>query len=66
MPELASRVGEADTNVTTNWKWRGIPMWYHAWTVCTSETYNNVVTMTFAKLKALTRAAVALNISSSW
>lgn len=30
MPELASRVGEADTNVTTNWKWRGIPMWYHA------------------------------------
>lgn len=81
-----------------DWKWRGVPVWYHGGMICTGETYKNVVKMTFAKgaslddpsrlfnssldgntrraidiheddainekaLKALIRAAVALNTS---
>jgi hypothetical protein len=88
----------ADPDVTEDWKWRGVPVWYHAGMICTGETYKSVVKMTFAKgaslkdpaslfnssldgntrraidihegdtindtaLKALIRAAVALNLS---
>jgi hypothetical protein len=84
--------------VIEEWKWRGVPVWYHDGMICTGETYKNVVKMTFAKgaalddpsglfnssldgntrraidlhegatideeaLKALVRAAVALNAS---
>jgi hypothetical protein len=91
-------IKQADPQVVEEWKWRGIPVWSHAGMICTGETYNNVVKMTFAKgasledpsglfnsslkgntrraidfhegdkidekaLKALIRAAVALNTS---
>jgi hypothetical protein len=93
-------VKQADPEVVEEWKWRGVPTWYHDGIVCTGETYKNVVKMTFAKgasledpsglfnssldgntrraidihegeeideeaLKALIRAAVALNTSSA-
>jgi hypothetical protein len=86
--------------VVEEWKWRGVPVWYHAGMICTGETYKNVVKITFAKgasledpsglfnsslegntrraidfhegekidekaLKALIRAAVALNTSTT-
>jgi hypothetical protein len=89
---------QADPEALEEWKWRGVPVWSHAGTICTGETYKNVVKMTFAKgasledpsglfnsslegntrraidfhegdridekaLKALIRAAVALNTS---
>jgi len=93
-------VKQADPEVVEEWKWRGVPTWYHACKiVCTGETYKKAVKMTFAKgasledpsglfnsslegntrraidfhegdeidekaLKALIRAAVALNESS--
>jgi len=51
--ELLARVRavvkEADPNVVEEWKWRGVPTWYHDGIVCTGETYKNVVKMTFAK-----------------
>jgi hypothetical protein len=91
-------IKEADPDVVEDWKWRGVPVWYHAGMICTGETYKNVVKLTFAKgaslddpsnlfnsslegntrraidiheddkineqaLKALIRAAVALNTS---
>ena len=91
-------VKEADPEVVEEWKWRGVPVWSHAGIICTGETYNDVVKLTFAKgasledpsgifnsslegntrraidfhegdkidekaLKALIRAAVALNTS---
>ena len=31
------------------WKWRGVPTWYHDGIVCTGETYKDKVKMTFAK-----------------
>ena len=93
-------VKQADPEVVEEWKWRGVPTWYHDGIVCTGETYKKVVKMTFAKgaslpdptglfnsslegnvrraidfhegdkpdekaLKALVRAAVALNDSSA-
>ena len=80
------------------WKWGWVPVWEHAGILCTGETYNTKVKLTFAKgakledraglfnssldgnvrraidiheadnidekaLKALVRAAVALNTS---
>jgi hypothetical protein len=55
--EMLSRlrvlVKEADPEVVEEWKWRGVPAWYHDGMICTGETYKNVVKMTFAKGAAL-------------
>ena len=42
-------IKEADPVVVEEWKWRGVPVWYHDGMICTGETYKNVVKMTFAK-----------------
>jgi hypothetical protein len=42
-------VKEADPDVVEEWKWRGVPTWYHGGIICTGETYKAVVKMTFAK-----------------
>jgi hypothetical protein len=97
---IRNLIKEADPDVVEEWKWRGVPVWYHDGMICTGETYKNVVKMTFAKgasledpsglfnaclegntwraidfhegdeidekaLKALIRAAVALNTSAA-
>jgi hypothetical protein len=48
----------ADPEIVEEWKWRkasspGTPVWSHGGLVCTGETYNNVVKMTFARGAAL-------------
>jgi hypothetical protein len=98
LARIRKLIKEADPDVVEEWKWRGVPVWYHAGMICTGETYKNVVKLTFAKgaslddpsrlfnssldgntrraidiheddkineqaLKALIRAAVALNMS---
>src|SRR4051795_2232781 len=50
---LRALVKEADPEVVEEWKWRGVPVWYHDGIVCTGETYKSVVKMTFAKGAAL-------------
>jgi hypothetical protein len=100
LARVRSLVKRADPEVVEEWKWRGVPVWYHDGMICTGETYKNIVKMTFAKgasledpsglfnsslegntrraidfhegdkidekaLKALIRAAVALNTSSA-
>ncbi|OBB64093.1 MULTISPECIES: DUF1801 domain-containing protein [unclassified Mycobacterium] len=51
--EMLARIRElikdADPHVVEDWKWRGVPVWYHDGMICTGETYKNVVKMTFAK-----------------
>jgi hypothetical protein len=51
--EMLARIRElikqADPDVAEEWKWRGVPVWYHDGMICTGETYRNVVKMTFAK-----------------
>ncbi len=100
LSRLRALIKQADPDVVEEWKWRGVPTWYHDGIICTGETYKAVVKMTFAKgaaledpsglfnssldgnvrraidfregervdekaLKALVRAAVALNTSTS-
>lgn len=99
LARIRSLIRQADPDVVEEWKWRGVPVWYHDGMICTGETYKTAVKMTFAKgaslpdpsglfnasldgntrraidvregdtideeaLKALVRAAVALNTSS--
>jgi hypothetical protein len=98
LARIRTLIKQADPEVVEEWKWRGVPTWYHDGMICTGETYRNAVKMTFAKgakledpsglfnsslegntrraidfhegdkidetaLKALIRAAVALNTS---
>lgn len=95
---MRALIQSADPDVLEEWKW-GIPVWSHDGIICTGETYNTKVKLTFAKgalvkdpshlfnsslegnvrraidiqeggkidaaaLKALVRAAVALNVAS--
>jgi len=100
LARLRALIKEADPEVVEEWKWRGVPTWYHDGMICTGETYRKAVKMTFARgamlddpaglfnssldgnvrraidfhegdaideaaLKALIRAAVALNRSTA-
>jgi hypothetical protein len=100
LARLRALVKQADPEVVEEWKWRGVHVWTHSGLLCTGETYENIVKMTFAKgaalddrsglfnsslegntrraidfregdaidekaLKALVRAAVALNTASA-
>lgn len=40
---------EAVPEVVEEVKWMGVPVWSHAGILCTGETYQQAVTMTFAK-----------------
>jgi hypothetical protein len=53
LSKLRSLVREADPDVVEEWKWRGVPTWYHDGMICTGETYKSVVKLTFAKGAAL-------------
>jgi hypothetical protein len=49
LSRLRALIKEADPDVVEEWKWRGVPTWYHGGIICTGETYKAVVKMTFAK-----------------
>jgi hypothetical protein len=53
LSRLRTLIKEADPEVVEEWKWRGVPVWYHDGMICTGETYKNVVKMTFAHGAAL-------------
>lgn len=53
LSRLRALIKQADPEVTEDWKWRGVPVWYHDGMICTGETYKSVVKMTFAKGAAL-------------
>lgn len=50
---VRSLITRCDPDVVEEWKWRGVPVWYHDGMVCTGETYQHVVKLTFAKGAAL-------------
>jgi hypothetical protein len=56
-------IHEADPEIVEEWKWRGVPTWYHAGIVCTGETYKTHVKMTFAKGAALQESTALFNSS---
>ena len=49
LSRLRALVKEADPEIVEEWKWRGVPVWYHDGIICTGETYKQVVKMTFFK-----------------
>ena len=49
LARIRKLIKQADPDVAEEWKWRGVPVWYHDGMICTGETYRNVVKMTFAK-----------------
>jgi hypothetical protein len=49
LARLRALIKAADPDVVEEWKWRGVPVWYHDGMICTGETYKTVVKMTFAK-----------------
>ena len=53
LARLRTLIKQADPDVVEEWKWRGVPVWSHHGLICTGETYENVVKMTFAKGAAL-------------
>jgi len=100
LARIRTLIKQVDPDVVEEWKWRGVPTWYHDGIICTGETYKDKVKITFAKgaslqdpsglfnssldgnvrraidisegekldekpLKALVRAAIALNESKA-
>jgi len=49
LARVRALIKEADPEVVEEWKWRGVPTWYHDGMLCTGETYKDKVKMTFAK-----------------
>jgi len=56
-------IKQADPQVVEEWKWRGVPVWYHDGMICTGETYRNAVKMTFAKGASLPDPSRMFNAS---
>jgi hypothetical protein len=56
-------IKEADPKVVEDWRWRGVPVWYHDGMICTGETYKNHVKVTFAKGARLEDPAGLFNSS---
>ena len=63
LARLRALIKDVDPDVVEEWKWRGVPVWYHDGIICTGETYKAVVKMTFAKGAALKDPAGLFNSS---
>ena len=62
LARIRSLIKQAEPEVTEEWKWRGVPVWYHDGMICTGETYKNVVKVTFAKGAQLDGSVEALQL----
>ncbi|MGZ3574872.1 MAG: DUF1801 domain-containing protein [Vulcanimicrobiaceae bacterium] len=49
LSKMRRLIKQADPKVVEEWKWRGVPTWYHDGIICTGETYKSIVKLTFAK-----------------
>jgi hypothetical protein len=49
LAHVRALIREAVPEVVEEWKWRGVPVWYHDGMICTGETYKSAVKVTFAK-----------------
>ena len=63
LARLRALIKQAEPEVVEEWKWRGVPVWYHDGMICTGETYKQVVKMTFAKGASLEDPAGLFNSS---
>jgi hypothetical protein len=49
LARIRTLIKKAEPGVVEEWKWRGVPTWYHDGMLCTGETYRDKVKVTFAK-----------------
>jgi hypothetical protein len=68
LSKVRAVIREADPEVVEEWKWAkatspGTPVWSHGGGICTGESYNNVVKLTFFKGAALSDPAGLFNSS---
>ncbi|HEV3157273.1 MAG TPA: DUF1801 domain-containing protein [Candidatus Baltobacteraceae bacterium] len=49
LSKIRKLIKQTDPKVVEEWKWRGVPVWYHDGIICTGETYKEIVKVTFAK-----------------
>jgi hypothetical protein len=49
LAQVRQLIHDADPDIQEEWKWRGTPVWSHDGIVCTGETYQQVVKLTFAR-----------------
>ena len=63
LSRMRKLIKEADPAVVEEWKWMGTPIWSHDGIICTGESYNKVVKLTFAKGAALKDPARLFNSS---
>src|SRR6266851_5808798 len=63
LSRMRTLIKEADPDVVEEWKWRGTPVWSHDGILCTGESYQSVVKLTFARGAALKDPARLFNSS---
>ncbi len=63
LAKIRGLIKQAVPDVVEEWKWRGVPVWYHEGMICTGETYKSVVKVTFAKGASLKDPAGLFNSS---
>jgi hypothetical protein len=63
LAQIRRVIKEAEPDVVEEWKWRGVPTWYHEGMICTGETYKSHVKVTFAKGASLDDPAGLFNSS---
>jgi len=64
LSRIRALIKDADPEMVEEWKWRGVPTWYHDGSIiCTGETYKAVVKTTFAKGAALKDPSKLFNSS---
>jgi len=63
LARVRALIQQADPEVVEEWKWRGVPCWYHDGLICTGETYKSVVKLTFAKGASLADPSRLFNSS---
>jgi len=63
LARMRKLIKEADPDAVEEWKWMGTPIWSHDGIVCTGESYQKVVKLTFAKGASLKDPARLFNSS---
>ena len=63
LAHVRALIKQADPDVVEEWKWRGVPVWYHGGQICTGETYKSAVKLTFLKGASLPDPSSLFNAS---
>jgi hypothetical protein len=63
LSRMRKLIQEADAEVVEEWKWMGTPVWSHDGIICTGESYQKIVKLTFAKGASLKDPARLFNAS---